>query len=88
MTVYADGDPADFGPLTERELAWVEQSAGREPGSLLVRMAAEIRHLRAEITRLHTQDAEQIAQWRERAESAETQLDAEHAAVPRAGWGR
>lgn len=33
-------------PLTERELAWVEQTAGREPGSVLLRLVAEVRELR------------------------------------------
>lgn len=36
-------------PLTDRELAWVEQAAGREPGNLLVRLVAEVRALRAEL---------------------------------------
>lgn len=32
--------------LSERELAWVEQAAGREPGSVLARLVAEVRALR------------------------------------------
>lgn len=81
--------PDPYTPLTEQELTWVEQAAGREPGGVPVRMAAEIRRLRTELAAVHTADAERVAQWRERAESAETQLDAEHAAdVPKSGWGQ
>lgn len=36
-------------PLTDRELAWVEAAAGREPGSVLARLVAEVRALRAEL---------------------------------------
>lgn len=35
-------------PLTEQELAYVEAAAGREPGGILARLVAEVRHTRAQ----------------------------------------
>lgn len=57
-----------------------------EVGQLRIELAA----LRAETKSEHTSDAERVAQWRERAESAETQLDVEHARadLPKTGWGQ